>query len=55
MARELESRDLYRLSDEERIAVRAGMEAARLGDFVPDEEMEEFYQFHRRLSSWRGA
>jgi hypothetical protein len=41
VAREIESRrtGVYRLSDDERIAVRAGMEAARRGDFVPDDEM----------------
>jgi predicted transcriptional regulator len=43
-AREIESRrtGVYRLSDDERAAVRAGMEAARRGEFVPDDEMEEF-------------
>jgi hypothetical protein len=46
VAREIESRrsGVYRLSDEERTAVRAGMDAARRGDFVPDEEMDEFYR-----------
>jgi predicted transcriptional regulator len=39
---------IHRLSDEERVAVRAGMEAARRGEFVPDDEMEEFYQSHRK-------
>jgi predicted transcriptional regulator len=50
VAREIESRrsGVYRLSDEERAAVRAGMDAARRGDFVPDDEMEEFYNLHRR-------
>jgi predicted transcriptional regulator len=49
LAREIESRrtGVYRLSDGERAAVRAGMEDARLGNFVTDEEMEEFYQLHR--------
>lgn len=49
VAREIESRrsGVYRLSDEERTAVRAGMEAARRGDFVPDDEMDEFYRLHR--------
>ena len=48
-AREIESRrtGVYRLSAEERAAVRAGMDAARRGDFVPDDEMEEFYRLHR--------
>ena len=49
VAREIESRrsGMYRLSDEERIAVRAGMDAARRGDFVPEDEMDEFYRLHR--------
>ena len=49
VAREIESRrsGVYRLSDEERIAVRAGMDAARRGDFVLEEEMDEFYRLHR--------
>jgi predicted transcriptional regulator len=46
IAREIESRRsrVYRLSDEERAAVRAGMDAARRGDFVPEDEMDEFYR-----------
>jgi predicted transcriptional regulator len=50
-AREIESRrtGVYRLSDEERAAVRAGLEDARQGNFATDEEMEEFYQLHRRV------
>ena len=56
MSRELESRSgVYELSDEERTAVRAGMEDARRGDFATEEEMDEFCQLHRRLSSLRGA
>jgi len=49
VAREIESRrsGVYRLSDEERTAVRAGMDAARRGDFVPEAEMDEFYRLHR--------
>ncbi len=46
MVRVGESYRVYRLSDEERVAVRAGMEAARRGDFVPDAEMDEFYRLH---------
>jgi len=44
VAREIESRrsGVYRLSDEERIAVRAGMDDARRGDFATEEEIEEF-------------
>jgi predicted transcriptional regulator len=50
VAREIESRrsGVDRLSDQERVAVRAGMNDARRGDFVTDEELEEFYQLHRR-------
>jgi predicted transcriptional regulator len=49
VARVIEARrsGVYRLSDEERAAVREGMAAARRGDFVPDDEMEKFYQLHR--------
>ena len=43
-----ESGSIYRLSDEERAAVHAGMNDARSGNFVPDIEMEEFYRLHRR-------
>ncbi len=46
MVREIESRrsGVYRLSDEERTAVRAGMEAARRGDFASKEEMDQFFR-----------
>ena len=51
VAREIESRrtGVYKLSDDERIAVRAGLEDAQRGNFATDEEMEEFYQLHRRV------
>jgi predicted transcriptional regulator len=51
VARIIEARrtGVYRLSDEERAAVREGMEAARRGEFVPDDEMERFYQLHRNV------
>jgi len=50
VVREIESRRLgvYSLSEDERRAVRAGLEDARRGDFASDQEMEEFYQLHRR-------
>jgi hypothetical protein len=50
VAREIESRrsGVYRLSDEERTAIRAGMDAARRGDFASDEEMDDFYRLHYR-------
>jgi predicted transcriptional regulator len=50
VAREIESRrsGIYHLSDQERASVRAGMADARSGAFATDEELEEFYQLHRR-------
>ena len=49
VAREIESRrtGVYRLSDDERSAVRAGMDDVRRGDLATEEEIEEFYQLHR--------
>ena len=38
--------DVFRLTDEERAAVRKGMEAARHGEFVTDEELAAFYRRH---------
>jgi predicted transcriptional regulator len=38
--------DVFRLTDEERAAVRKGMEAARRGEFVTDEELGAFYRRH---------
>jgi hypothetical protein len=50
VAREIESRrsGVYQLSDDERIAVRAGMDAARRGDFAADDEIEALYRLHHR-------
>jgi len=50
IAREIESRrsGVFRLSDEERTAVRAGMNDARNGNFASDAEMEAFYRLHHR-------
>ena len=50
LAREIESRrtGVYRLSDDERTAVRNGMDAANRGDFASDDEIEKFYRFHLR-------
>jgi predicted transcriptional regulator len=39
---------VYRLSDDERAAVREGMEDARRGDFASDEEIDELYRLHSR-------
>jgi predicted transcriptional regulator len=36
----------YRLSDEERAAVREGLAQAERGEFVPDEVMAEFFKRH---------
>jgi hypothetical protein len=49
IAREIEARrsGVYRLSDDERVAVHSGLEAARRGEFASEEEIEEFYQLHR--------
>jgi len=38
--------DVFRLTDEERAAVRNGMDAARRGEFVTDEELAAFYRRH---------
>lgn len=38
---------IYRLSEDERAAVRKGMTAARGGEFVADDELEKFYRLHR--------
>ena len=38
--------DIFRLTDEERAAVRKGMDAARRGEFVSDEELATFYRRH---------
>ena len=49
VAREIESRrtGVYRLSDAERAAVRQGIDAADVGHFAPEDEMEEYYRLHR--------
>ena len=41
---------IYRLSDDERAAIQKGVDAALRGDFVPDDEMEEFLKFCRSAS-----
>ncbi len=38
--------EVFRLTDEERVAVRKGMEAARRGEFVSDQELAAFYRRH---------
>jgi predicted transcriptional regulator len=49
IAREIECRrtGVYRLSDAERAAVHEGIDAADVGHFVPEDEMEEYYLLHR--------
>jgi hypothetical protein len=51
VAREIESRrsGVFRLSNEERTAVRVRMDAARRGDFASEDEMDEFYRLYRRV------
>ena len=45
-AREVEARrtGIYRLTDEERFAVREGLEQAKRGEFVSDAEMHTFWK-----------
>jgi predicted transcriptional regulator len=45
---EIESRQsgVYRLSDDERAAVKKGLEAAQRGEFVSDEAMAAFFKRH---------
>jgi hypothetical protein len=38
---------IYNLSDTENAAVRQGIDAADMGHFAPESEMEEFYRLHR--------
>jgi predicted transcriptional regulator len=38
--------DVFRLTDEERAAVRKGIEAAQRGEFVTDKELAAFYRRH---------
>jgi len=48
IAREIKARrtGTNLMTDEERLAVREGLEQARRGEFVPDEEMESFWKSH---------
>jgi len=45
-AREIEARrsGVYVMSDAERAAVQEGLDQARRGDFVPDDEMDAFWK-----------
>jgi len=46
IAREIEARGkgVYFMDDDERAAVREGLEQARRGQFVSDEEMDAFWK-----------
>ena len=46
LAREIEARrsGVYIMSDEERAAVQEGLDQARRGEFVPDDEMNAFWK-----------
>src|SRR5712691_2000740 len=46
LAREIEARrtGVYIMNDEERAAVREGLDQARRGEFVPDDEMNAFWK-----------
>jgi predicted transcriptional regulator len=56
MVREVESGSgVYKLSDEERAAVRAGMADARRGDFAAEQEIEKLYRSNHPLRRHSGA
>ena len=46
IAREIEARrtGIYLMSEEERAAVNEGLEQARRGEFIPDDEMDAFWK-----------
>ncbi|MDO8875025.1 MAG: hypothetical protein Q8M24_06915 [Pseudolabrys sp.] len=46
---------VFRLTDDERAAVRKGMDAARRGEFVRDEEMAAYYRRPRIFATRRGG
>ena len=39
---------IYRLSDDERAAIREGIAQADRGEFVPDDVMRDFFKRHSR-------
>jgi hypothetical protein len=47
--------EVYRLSDEERTAVRAGMDDARRDEFASDEEINELCRLHQIPGGHSGA
>jgi predicted transcriptional regulator len=46
MAIEAKRSGIYHLSDDERAAVKKGLEAAERGEFVSDEDMAAFFKRH---------
>jgi len=48
VAMEIEARQtgVYQLSDDERAAIKKGMDAADRGEFVSDEDMAAFFKRH---------
>ena len=46
LAREIEARrsGVYVMNDEERAAVKEGLDQAQRGEFVPDDEMDAFWK-----------
>ena len=56
LAREIEARrtGIYFMNDEERAAVREGLEQAMRGEFVPDDEMDAFWKKYGVLKSPAG-
>ena len=46
LAIEARQSGVYRLSDEERAAVKKGLEAAERGEFASDEDMAGFFKRH---------
>ena len=51
MASKINDRDRCELTDEERFGMCKGIDAARDGNFAPDDEMETFYRCHRDCGS----
>ena len=45
--REFELRSATRFSDVEREAIQHGIDAAKVGSFAPQEEMDEFFRLYR--------
>lgn len=45
-AMEASGTEVYHLSDEERLLVDEGLDQAKRGQFVPDADMEKFWNRH---------